>query len=162
MSSHAIVPLLSLPESEPILFLSLPEPVHENIVRFVGGGGEDVPESYGASLIVLNGVMPYYKELVKRWFSARYITMLTISKLRLRLSSAFSPTFNASPQLIQARLCRICSFRARGSAAVVLHKFEDHPIEWENLGRSLRHNRMPWPSVTVVGDPTDYRIHPGC
>ena len=87
MSAHAVVPLLSLPDSEPIPFLSLPEPV------------KDVPESYGASLIVLAGVMPNYKELVKCWFSARYITMLTISKLRLRLSSAFPPTFNASPQV---------------------------------------------------------------
>ena len=70
MSAHAVVPLLSLPESEPIPFLSLPEPVHENIVRFVSGGGKDVPDSYGASLLVLAGVMPYHKELVKRWFSA--------------------------------------------------------------------------------------------
>ena len=62
MASHAVVPLLSLPESNPILFLSLPEPVHENTVRFIGGGCEDVPESYGASLIVLAGVMPYYEE----------------------------------------------------------------------------------------------------
>ena len=132
--SHAVVPLLPLPESEPILFLSLPELVHENIVRFVGSGGEDVPESYGASLIVLAGVMPYYEELVKRWFSARYITMLTISKLRLRPSSAFPPTFNACPQLIQDRLCRICSFRAHGSWDVIQHTFDDHPVEWENLG----------------------------
>ena len=70
MSAHAVFPLLSLPESDPIPFLSLPEPVHKNIVRFLSGDGEDVPECYGASLIVLAGVMPYYKELVKRWFSA--------------------------------------------------------------------------------------------
>ena len=44
MSAHAVVPLLSLPESEPIPFLSLPEPVHKDIVRFIGGGGDDVPE----------------------------------------------------------------------------------------------------------------------
>ena len=60
MTTHAIVPLLPLPESEPIPFLSLPEPVHEHIVRYVGAGGENVPESYGASLVVLVGVMPYY------------------------------------------------------------------------------------------------------
>ena len=70
MSAHALVPQLPLPDSEPIPFLSLPEPVHKNIVRFLSGDGEDVPESYGASLIMLAGVMPYYKELVKRWFSA--------------------------------------------------------------------------------------------
>ena len=80
MSAHAVVPQLTPPEAEPIPFLSLPEPVHENIVRFVGGGGDDVPESYGASLIVLAGVMPYYDELVQRWFSARFITMLCVEK----------------------------------------------------------------------------------
>ena len=150
MSSHAIVSLLPLSESEPILFLSLPDPVHENIVRFVGGGGEDVPESYGASLIVLAGVMPFYEELVKRLFSARYITMKTTDKLRLRLSSAFPPTFNACPQLIQACLCWICSFRARGSWALIQHTFDEHPVEWENLGRILGHNRIPGPLVAVV------------
>ena len=64
MSAYAVVPLLSPPETEPILFLSLPEPVHKNIVRFIGGGGDNVPDSYGASLIELAGVMISKRELL--------------------------------------------------------------------------------------------------
>ena len=117
---------------------------------FVGGGASLLAE-----------VMPFYEEMVHRWFSARFVTMLTVPGLRLRLRVAFPCTFNATPQLIQARLCRICSFRDHGSWDVIQHTFDDHPVECENLGHSLGHNRMPWPSVTIVGDPISYRIHPG-
>ena len=123
------------------------------VVRFVGGGGEDVPETYGVSLIVLAELMPYYEEMVQRWFSARFITMLTGPGLRLRLRVAFPYTFNATPQLIQARLCQICSFRSRTGFALIQHIYDEHPDEWENLGRSLMHNRMLLPSVAIV--------HPG-
>ena len=58
MSSLPIVPLLPLPESEPILFLSLPEPVLEHIVRYIDGVDENDPEIYGASLVVLVEAIP--------------------------------------------------------------------------------------------------------
>ena len=46
--------------------LALPEPVHENIVRYVGGTGED-PENYGSSLVNFAEVYPYFEKLVDRW-----------------------------------------------------------------------------------------------
>ena len=49
------------------LLLVLPEPVQENIVRYVGGTGED-PENYGSSLVNLAEAYPYFEELVVRWF----------------------------------------------------------------------------------------------
>ena len=110
MSANAVVPLLSPLDAEQIPFLSLPVLVHEHIVRFVGSGGKNVPETYGTSLIVLAEVMPFYEEMVHRWFSAKFVTMLTVPGLRLRLRVAFPYTFNPSPQLIQACLCRVCSF----------------------------------------------------
>ena len=94
--------------------------------------------------------IPYYKELVLRWFDARYVTMKTIDQLRLRMSSAYAPRlriFNASPVMIPFGL--------------VQHLYNFHPVKWDNLGHSLGHNRMPWPRVTVVGDPVHFRIHPG-
>ena len=109
---------------------------------FVGGGASLLAE-----------VMPFYEEMVHRWFSARFVTMLTIPGLRLRLRVAFPYTFNASPQLIQARLCRVCSFRSRTAFALIQHSYDEHPNEWENLGRTLVNNRMPCHSVVVV--------HPG-
>ena len=66
MSTHAVVPLLTPLDVEQIPIISLPVLVHKHIVRFFGGGGEDVPETYGASLVVLGGVMPYYEETVQR------------------------------------------------------------------------------------------------
>ena len=121
--------------------------VHEHIVRFVGGGGEDVPETYGASLIVLAGVMPYYEDLVQRWVSARFITILTVPGLMLMLRVTFPYTFNVTPQLIQARLCRVCSFRSRTAFALIQHTYDEYLNE-------CVHIRMPWHSVAVV--------HPGC
>ena len=95
--------------------------------------------------------IPYYKELVLRWFDARYVTLKTIDQLRLRMNSAFAPRlriFNASPVLIQT--C-VCFFRSHMAFGLVRHNmFDFHPLKWENLGRSMGHNRMPWPKVTVV------------
>ena len=83
MSANAVVPLLSPLGAEQIPFLSLPVLVHEHIVSFVGGGGEDFPETYVAILIVLADVMPFFEEMVHRWFSSRFVTMLTVPGLRL-------------------------------------------------------------------------------
>ena len=62
MSTNAVVPLLSPLGAEQIPFLSLPVLVHEHIVSFIGGVGEDVPETYGASLIVLADVTLIFKQ----------------------------------------------------------------------------------------------------
>ena len=43
--------------------MSLPEPVHEHIVQYLGDGDKNVLESYGASLVVLVEAIPYYEEL---------------------------------------------------------------------------------------------------
>ena len=48
MSAIEEVPLICPFGAEPIPFLSLPVLVHELIVEFIGGGGEDVPETYRA------------------------------------------------------------------------------------------------------------------
>ena len=60
--------------------LAIPEPVHENIVRYVGGTGED-PENYGSSLVNLAEAFPYFEELVIQWFEANVVTIKTIGKL---------------------------------------------------------------------------------
>ena len=134
MSTNVVVPLISPLGAEHIPFLSLPVLVHEHIVNFIRGGGEDVPGTYGASLMVLADVMPFFEEMVHRWFSSRCVTMLTVSGLRLRLSIAFPYTFNASPQLIRALLCRVCSFRSRTAFALIQHSFDVHPSEWDSPG----------------------------
>ena len=79
MPSPALMPLLSLPERRPFS-LSFPEPNPEHIVCYVGGGDENDPENYGASLEKLVRAIPYYKELVLRWCDARYVTMKTIDQ----------------------------------------------------------------------------------
>ena len=131
------MPLLSLPEPRPVLYL--PQPIHEHIVRYVVGLDENDPENYGASLLKLVEAIPYYKELVFRWFDARYVTMKTIDQLQLRMSSAFAPrlrVFNASPVMIQTRLCRVCFYRSHFPFVLVQHMFDFHPVKWDNLGRS--------------------------
>ena len=137
MSSPAFMPLLPLTEPEPRPFLSLAEPIHEHIVRYVGGRDENDPESYGARQVVLVEAIPYYKELVLRWFDARYVTMKTIDQLRLRMSSAFAPRlriFNASPVLIQTRLCSVCFFRSHFPFGLVQHMFDFHPSSGRTSG----------------------------
>ena len=63
MSAYTVVSLLGSLGAEQIPFLSLQVLVHEHIVRFVGSVGEDVPETYGASLMVIADVMP----IMRRW-----------------------------------------------------------------------------------------------
>ena len=59
----------SLPsDAEPIPFSSLPYLVLEMIVEYMGCGDVDEPETYGDSLLVMTEVMPFFSEMIIRWF----------------------------------------------------------------------------------------------
>ena len=92
--------------------LVLTEPVHEHIIQYVGGTNED-PETYGSSLVTLAEVFPYFEPLVDLWFAAHFITMKTIGQLCVQMCSysVYLSFPNASPPIIQSRICRVCSHR---------------------------------------------------
>ena len=137
---------LSLPsDAEPIPFSSLPYLVLEMIVEYVGCGDVDEPETYGDSLMVMTEVMPFCTEMILRWFRARFVHTRSVARLRLRLAVTFPFDFNAPAKLIRTRLCRVCSKRTRGAVGLVMHYVDYHPREWDSLGHSLEHNRMPLP-----------------
>ena len=66
--------------------LALPKPVHEHIIRYVGGTNE----TYGSSLVTLAEVFPYFEPLFDRWFAAHFITMKTIGQLRVQMCTELS------------------------------------------------------------------------
>ena len=76
-------------------------------------------------LMVLSDVMPFFDEMVLRWYCSRFVTMRTTA--RLRLSVTFPFLFNASPQLIRAWLCCVCSFRSLTAFALIQHSLDVHP-----------------------------------
>ena len=145
MSGFEEVPLNLPSDAEPIPFASLSFLMHELIIEYVGCGGDDEPETYGASLLVMSEVMPFCTEMILRWFRSRFVTMRSVARLRLRMAVTFPFDFNATTQLIRTRLCRVCSKRTRGAIRLVMHYIDHHPREWNSLGHFLEHNRMPLP-----------------
>ena len=108
-------------------------------------------------------VYPFFEKLLDQCFEARFFTMKTIGQLRVQMSSYSVPSLcfpNASPPIIQSRICRVSSYRSRFKFGLEQHMASFHPAKWENLNHRLYHNRMPWPMISVVVDPSPSRIHP--
>ena len=134
----------SLPsDAEPIPFFSLPYPVLEMIIEYMGCGGDDDPETYGNSLLVMSEVMPFCTMMILLWFRSCFVHTRSVARLRMAVTFPFD--FNGTAQLIRTRLCRVCSKRTRGAIGLVMHYIDHHPREWDSLGHSLEHNLMPLP-----------------
>ena len=75
MSAFEEVPLNLPSGAEPIPFSSLPFLVIELIIEYMGCGDDDEAETYGASLLVMSEVMPFFTEMILRWFCSRFVHM---------------------------------------------------------------------------------------
>ena len=95
----------------PVPFSSLPLLILEKIVKFVGSGDVDQPETYGDSLLEMSEDFPVCLTLIQHWFKMRFMHTRSITTLRYRLAFAIpiSPSLHLQLELIRTGLCCVCN-----------------------------------------------------